>query len=312
MNSIEKVAWLLAIVMCPLFGLAQLDTNFISELGVNVNRQDAQYYRLVDEARLELKDYDLHHTLRRLETYNGKTFTIRQGPAKYFYPNGKLSQEGEYHKGIKTGEWKYYTHSGDKLVHKEIYEADDLVMHFFYDTIGGRLKSKGKTDKDGIKSGEWIEYHFRSDSVKWKNQYMAGKLHGEQTQYYREGTVKRIEVYRMGKLLHGKQFTVEGKKTNYFPEYQYPSVKFSIPTYLRAQCACIEALLKQENIELKCFVSEKGEASRWEINSSKDSICQNEILNAFKKIKKWRPARFEGQATESWYRYTMRYYAPKD
>lgn len=312
MKTYEKVAWLLVYLFSSCLCSAQTDTNFINELGACVQRNEASYYRIRDEVNWITKDYDFNHTLRRMETYNGKTFSIRQGQAKYFHSNGKLSHEGDYHKGHKVGEWKHYTSSGNKLLRKEIMESDGQQMRFYYDTIGGYLKSKGMVDKDGFKIGEWFEYHFRSDSVKWKNHFKAGKYDGEQVHYYREGSIRRIELYKAGKLAKGKQYTPDGKKTKYFPEYAYPSVKFSIPTYLIAQCPCAESLLKAENIELVCFVSAQGEASQWEVNCTKDKVCRKELLEAFKKVKKWRPARYEGEAKDAWYRYTMRYYTPRD
>lgn len=310
--NFEKVAFLVAILLSHFIGYTQIDTNFINELGVQVQRSEAKYYRVFDTINFILKDYDLNHTLRRMETCSGKTFTIRQGKATYYHHNGKISHEGEYVKGIKTEEWNYYTLSGKKLRHKEIYEADLKVLHFFYDTISGFMTEKGRVDKDNYKTGEWTQYHFRSESVKWKNNYVGGKIHGEQVQYYAEGATKRIEHYKSGKQVKAKLFSPEGKKIKYYPEYQYPFVKFSIPTYLKAQCPCVEPLLKLENIELKCLISEKGEASQWEVNCTKDEVCKQDMLNAFKKIRNWRPARFEGVAKESWYKYTMRFYAPRE
>jgi antitoxin component YwqK of YwqJK toxin-antitoxin module len=39
-----------------------------------------------------------------------------EGPAKTYYPNTNVKEEGLYSKGEKVGEWKTYNEDGDLIV----------------------------------------------------------------------------------------------------------------------------------------------------------------------------------------------------
>ena len=50
----------------------------------------------------------------------------KQGPAKLYYPNGVLQEEGDYCADNKCGEWKIYSDEGD-LLDTEVYDEQEEI-----------------------------------------------------------------------------------------------------------------------------------------------------------------------------------------
>ena len=50
---------------------------------------------------------------------------LLEGHAKIYYPSGALKEEGEYHKGQKTGIWKAYNEDGDEISSENYTRPED-------------------------------------------------------------------------------------------------------------------------------------------------------------------------------------------
>ena len=311
---IEKATLLIGITMFSLSTYAQLDTFYINELAARVAPNEASYIRTIQQFEYHnvVRDFALDHTLHRVETYAGKTTILKQGKATYYHPSGKLRMEGFYTKGAKSGEWNYYTHTGEKLHMKEIFNPDGSAQRTYIDTFSSYTKSSGMVDEDGFRSGAWKEYHFKANTVEWATHYEGGIKSGEQLQYYPNGKLKRRELYKGKKRVYGKLYDENGKKQPYYPVYIFPQPTIHLGPYIKSSVPCAEALIKTGPIEIKCFVSKLGVPEKWEINTPPNEECRQHILTALQKVKKWKPAYAENRAVDAWYQYTLKYYAPKE
>jgi hypothetical protein len=65
-------------------------------------------------------------------------------------------------------------------------------------------------------------------------------------------------------------------------------------------------------MELKCKINSDGTMSDLAILHCKNPICEQEIKNELRKLKKWKPAKVEGKPIDFRYEYKLKYYVPKD
>lgn len=107
---------------------------------------------------------------------------IREGPWKDLFPDGTLKAAGNYDKGKKVGEWKYY--------HKN-----------------GQLEQTGSYNSEGKEEGTWTWYYSTGELVREEN-YINGLIEGIVTEFDEKG-----QVISEGEYIEGNR---EGKwKFNY-------------------------------------------------------------------------------------------------
>lgn len=114
---------------------------------------------------------------------NGKT-----GNTYITYKNGKLKESGKYDQnGKQTGEWKFYTQSGD-------------------------LESIGQY-ANGEKHGEWNDYYSNGKLLRTGN-YQNGKQIGEWKTYHVNGQLSSVVKYTNGKQIGKTElYNLQGKNT---------------------------------------------------------------------------------------------------
>lgn len=81
-----------------------------------------------------------------------------------FFENGQLQIMGNFKNGLPNGKWMYYNFKG--FLRQE--------AHFI----------------DGKLSGEVISYHYCSDKVAERHQYLNGLQHGAQFRYFENGSIQ--------------------------------------------------------------------------------------------------------------------------
>ncbi len=314
--SIEKF---FVLSMIYLFGMTNLslahqDTLFINELGVQVSRGGAMYYRMISpiESYFEITDIDLNNIVRRRVFYTSPQAVIKEGRAIYFDENGKRIEEGYYSKGLKQGEWSIYYSGGEKRKQTITYYADKRYYIYVYDSISGKLTDEGMMNQYELKTGSWKSYYFKSDSLEWLNTYNDGKKEGEQIQYYKNGSRKRVELYVNNNFKKGKQYDENEKEIKYYPSFEYPQPPVRLRQYLYTRVSCFESTLRMHDMILKCKITADGTMSDIAILYCKNPDCELEIKKELSKLKKWKPAKVERKPIVFSYEYKLKYYVPRD
>ncbi len=117
---------------------------------------------------------------------NGDTLSVTpmkkgavDGVVAKFYPENLLKEETEFQAGVQSGSFKRYDKEG--------------VLVF-----EGTLKN-------GVKEGVWTTWY---DEVQMEEQrsYQNDQPNGKWTYWFIDGSVKREEVYKLGKLIEEKDF----------------------------------------------------------------------------------------------------------
>ncbi|MDY8133994.1 hypothetical protein [Aquimarina sp. 2201CG5-10] len=132
----------------------------------------------------------------------------RHGEWRKKYENSnQLRYEGTFEHGKEVGEFKFYKpNSGKSPTAIKTFSRDTDTVKIKYFTQTGKVISEGSMiGKDRV--GKWKYYHKDSPKVMMTEQYLSGKLSGEQLTYFDNGQLTEKVNY-----LNGKR---EGKRIIY-------------------------------------------------------------------------------------------------
>ena len=169
-----------------------------------------------------------------------KAFTIKD-------LDGKTFLAGEYFKGERTGEWKYYANSGaltrkrqykdgklEGLSHRyvnngslesiinykqdsisglyEVYNNDKIIQEYFY----------SKDEKNGP-----YKIYYPDGKLKEEGIYYGDELYDNRFYYWMNGNIKKKEKYAEDELISVEIYSPSGKKESEF-DFRNKTGKFSI------------------------------------------------------------------------------------
>ncbi len=158
---------------------------------------------------------------------NGK----RHGKWQKKYDNtDQLRYEGTFDHGKEIGEFKFYKPMGGTsptAIKTFLKDNDSVKVRYF--TQRGKVISQGAMigkNREGI----WTYYHNKSDKIMMTEQYVSGKLYGEQLTYFENGQLTEKVSYVNGKRngkrtiysdtgVALKEFTYENDKLNGITKY---------------------------------------------------------------------------------------------
>ena len=109
---------------------------------------------------------------------------LEQGPWRFYFPNGRIQREGNYHGGRKHGRFTKWNHSGIKT-------SED-----FYDQ-----------DK---KTGLWREW-TRDGNIRAETPYSENEIHGYRYFFYKNGNKSAEFSYIRGMVVSRKTFPEPGE-----------------------------------------------------------------------------------------------------
>jgi antitoxin component YwqK of YwqJK toxin-antitoxin module len=107
---------------------------------------------------------------RQLRSEGVREKCLREGPWKFWCPNGQIASEGEYKDGKKNGFWKFWNHNGQLHSEGEYRNAKrEGIWKSWFDN--GQLWSEGEY-KDGIRVGVWKQWEedgTPQSNILWKD-----------------------------------------------------------------------------------------------------------------------------------------------
>lgn len=117
---------------------------------------------------------NLYNKKQLVETisYADEKLEIRKGYYA-FYTNGVLTEEGNFEKGYKHGNWKIFYPTKQLAEQRKFYYGKLLQLISFWED--GVVKSRGKY-YDGKKVNSWEEYHKNGKLASHENYDISGNL----------------------------------------------------------------------------------------------------------------------------------------
>lgn len=136
----------------------------------------------------------------------------RIGVWKKYHQNKRIRYEGQFENGKEVGVFKFYAvaSSDFPVVIKTFNNVNGKAEVQFF-TEKGVLESEGDMHgKDRI--GKWLYYLHDGKTIILEENYIDGKLSGENKIFYKNGKLTELSHYKEGKL-HGnsKRYSDEGK-----------------------------------------------------------------------------------------------------
>ena len=132
----------------------------------------------------------------------------KTGMWKYFYPDGTLEQEGAFRNGQYDGHWTWYYPDGSIRIDQQYYRGKLDGPFIEYDAEG-KVVARGSY-LDGLEEGEW-EYHLNGE--KTEGSYAGGERTGVWKSYW-PSKGKRAHLSFKGGYVGG----LEDGKHQYFNE----------------------------------------------------------------------------------------------
>lgn len=299
----------------PFIIFAQTDTLYINTNGIITSKEKASGYRVVckaDSNQFLIREYPFLKPVRKEYHATTAAANILEGPYTELDPQGRVIMNGSYHKGFKTGKWKYYFSESVLLKEIQDYASENAYQCIQYDSMFQKIIRKGAIDKFGKQNGEWIQYHENSDSIKTISNYVVGKKVGLQLEFYKNGKLKRREMYHNNKLVKGELYDENGRKLKYYPAFVYPRYREYLANYLQKKEPCIAEAMKWNDFQISLRISKNGQVVEATVIDLEEGLCKEKIRMALLKMKKWKPALWENQPISFTYKTAIKRYLPKD
>lgn len=183
--------------------------------------------------------------------------------------------------------------------------------------ITGEPYQKGYYNKRNYEQNEGTTKQYNKyGNLKYKKEYLDGKLNGELIGYYPSGEIRRKEFYKKGKMISGKCFTKSGADTSYFPSFIFPTFKGK--DIKRSFRFFVEDQLKYPEFALACKISglviinfiinEKGNLSKIDIVKSDNHILDQSAIEIIARSSDfWGKGYEEGEPSETNFIFPIRF-----
>ncbi len=183
-----------------------------------------------------------------------KAFTIKN-------LENKILLTGEYNKGDRTGEWKYYYKNGN-LKNKRNYKSNNLeglytnykkngaletIFNYTNDTLSGRYEVyekdvliKEQFYADNERNGPYKQF-YPDGTLREEGIYLGDELYYYRNFYWMNGMIKRKDKFAENELLSTELYSTAGKKETEF-EYRHKTGKFNVSFHNQAVTHSVELL----------------------------------------------------------------------
>jgi len=286
----KKVILFYILLLSSVFTWAQQDTTtiFRNPRGYFNDPIRSNWDRQVAHKNNEwvLSLYDRKKVLQERITFEDAKLEVRKGPY-IFYQNQKVKEEGQYDKGYKHGEWKYYDENG-KLLEKVSYSWDktDGLSEMYWDT--GLVARTGK--------------------------YVVGKKYGIWNSYYKNGKPAAIEIYNeVGVLKEKTYFDSNGAGSNENKLFQYPSYPGGMEKFYNDISSLIKYPAKaahngvEGTVRLSFTVKKDGTIADISVVESPNDLLSVEAVRLLRISGRWIPGKQLGEYVDGKYVLPMKF-----
>jgi len=219
-------------------------------------------------------------------SYEDKKLEVRKGPYA-LYENGNLVEEGDYNKGHKSGEWKYYYDN------KQLFEK----VNYLWGKLNGSYQS-----------------YWDNGSIKKEGFYNQGKKTGNWKMFYRDKKPALTEEYdENGKLVDGVYFDQDGKTVNNESIIQKPSFPGGMKAFYQFLAKEIRYPANaqkngvQGTVKLSFVVTTSGKIHDLNVVASPDSDLSREAIRVLQYSPNWIPAKELGELINMKYTVPVRF-----
>lgn len=187
-----------------------------------------------------------------------------------------------------------------RVLFRDHVDTNRVQEFTYYKT--GQLKSEKQFSnyKDKKLDGNDLWYDANGQ-LRGERKYKNGKIDGVFKTYWKDGKVKRHDLFKNDTLIQGSCYDSKGKKVDYYDYFisaSFPNGKTAMMKFLVQELRYPENAIMY-NVEGKVFirfvVEKNGSITQIEVNRSVDEELDAEALRIVKKMPKWIPGRIDGE-----------------
>jgi len=203
-------------------------------------------------------------------------------------------------------------------------DPDDQNIRIFYEYyMSGQISEKktyrlepDKTKYDGFKKvqvGDHCMWHTNG-VPKLQVHYNNGKIDGTLTTFWKNGKIRREDIYKNGDIQKGRCLNPLGEPTAYYPYVVYPEFpggEYRLSRYMETHILYPDKA-EMESTEGKVVVlftiDPTGEVQNIKLTQPSTEELNNEVIHFLKKMPKWHPGRIENEpASFGYYFLTIKF-----
>jgi len=202
-NKLTKLS--LLIIFITISHLAKSQDTIVTYMDNHwkpTNIENAQYIRKAfknKDKKWEVNDYYMNGNLQMTGFYKTSKLKKEEGNFQYYYKEGGVKNEGNYHKGKYVGEWRWYRPNGS-LASKEFYKLGELENFTFWNEDGSVMtEKKGLLQQAEFIGGDMALRQFIASSVKYPIEAQTKGIQGKvyiQFIIDLEGNVTEVKVVK--------------------------------------------------------------------------------------------------------------------
>jgi TonB family protein len=161
-------------------------------------------------------------------------------------------------------------------------------------------KKKAQSDSAMVKHGNFVEW-YESGELKVRGAYFAGKFQGTLETFYRNGKLKRDELYALDTLKIGRCFDSLGTEITYFPYYIQPEFIGGAEALFRflANNVKYPAYARERGIEgtvyVKFVIAKDGSVEDIEVKKGVSGVLDRESMRVISLMPKWTVGKLDGE-----------------
>lgn len=187
-----------------------------------------------------------------------------------YHMNGILQMAGHYvdlDSSVETGYFTYYNEYG--------------------------VKSSEGLYNDGKKEGVWKNYRAGEQEILWYvEHYRRDTLDGVYRSFYKNGELKRDELWKNGTRISGKRFSEEGVEMIYTPFIIMPVAPYDVNKYLSKNIEYPEDCRKKKiegRVRLRFIINKDGVVTNVTIKDGVHPSIDKEAIRVVTSMPNWRP-----------------------
>jgi TonB family protein len=187
---------------------------------------------------------------------------------------------------------------------KESFYMYKKLPVFNKESVGSEKKAskkKAQPDSAMVKHGNFVEW-YESGELKVRGAYFAGQLQGTLETFYRNGKLKRDDLYAFDTLKSGHCFDSLGTEITYFPYYIQPEFIGGAEALFRFLSNNIKypAYARERSIEgtvyVKFVIATDGSVVDIEVKKGVNGL-DNESMRVVGLMPKWTVGKLDGEKT---------------
>ena len=184
------------------------------------------------------------------------------------------------------------------LVKEKVKEPNVKSILRTYSKEGKLIRERFYEDRN-LKKATGIHKSWREDgSIKFSITYKKDERNGELKSFWPDGTIKRKDIYRNGKLISGNVFNEEGERVTYYEfeeRPEFPGGPTGLKKYISENFKYPTGSATKGKIIVKFIVNKDGTVLFTEIKQGLTPVTNAAAIELIKKMPAWTPGYVDGE-----------------